>query len=184
MGLQRSWNGRRVQNLLAGRAGRMATIEVADADAEAVSGGTETVLLVEDEDALRQASAEFLSLRGYTVLQAKDGQDALSIAKNHANAIDLAVTDVGMPRVSEGQLTKELAEVRPETRVLFVSGYAGQNCYRSQSNRCREQLLAEALHAETTGGESTGGLRSQQECHSGIATESIRKRHSARTRFE
>lgn len=105
---------------------RMATIEVADADAEAVSGGTETVLLVEDEDALRQASAEFLSLRGYTVLQAKDGQDALSIAKNHGNAIDLAVTDVVMPRVSGGQLAKELAEVRPETRVLFGSGYAGQ----------------------------------------------------------
>ena len=60
---------------------RVTTIEVPTAAVEAVSGGTETVLLVEDEDALRQATAEFLSLRGYTVLQARDGQDALSIAE-------------------------------------------------------------------------------------------------------
>ena len=60
------------------------------------------------------------------MLQAKDGQDALSIARNHGHTIDLAVTDVVMPRVSGGQLAKELADVAPETRVLFVSGYTGQ----------------------------------------------------------
>jgi len=102
------------------------TADASEANVEPVSSGTETVLLVEDEDALRHASAEFLGLRGYTVLQAKDGQDALSIARNHGHTIDLAVTDVVMPRVSGGQLAKELADVRPETRVLFVSGYTGQ----------------------------------------------------------
>jgi two-component system cell cycle sensor histidine kinase/response regulator CckA len=92
----------------------------------AVSGGTETVLLVEDEDALRRASAEFLRLRGYTVLEARDGVDALSVSKNHGSTIHFTVTDVVMPHMSGGQLAKELKMLRPETRVLFVSGYAGQ----------------------------------------------------------
>ncbi len=107
-------------------ADRSTTDDVPQANVEPVSSGTETVLLVEDEDALRQASAEFLALRGYTVLQAKDGLDALSIAKSRRDTIDLAVTDVVMPRISGGELAKELAKVRPETRVLFMSGYTGQ----------------------------------------------------------
>ena len=105
---------------------RTAAMEVPDTAAEAMSGGTETVLLVEDEDALRHATAEFLGLRGYTVLEAKDGEDALAVAANHGKAIDLAVTDVVMPRISGGQLAKELTTLRPGTTILFVSGYAGQ----------------------------------------------------------
>ncbi len=88
--------------------------------------GNETVLLVEDEEPLRRASAEFLGLRGYTVLQARDGLDALSVTKLHGSTIHLAVTDVVMPHMSGGQLAKELEIMRPETRVLFVSGYTGQ----------------------------------------------------------
>jgi two-component system, cell cycle sensor histidine kinase and response regulator CckA len=95
-------------------------------EAHAVHRGSETVLLVEDEAALRHAAAEFLSLRGYTVIEAEDGQQALSIATSYAPPIHLAVTDVVMPHLSGGQLAKELAVVRPETGVLFVSGYAGQ----------------------------------------------------------
>jgi two-component system, cell cycle sensor histidine kinase and response regulator CckA len=105
---------------------RVASTAMPDTIAEEMSRGTETILLVEDEDALRRAAAEFLSLRGYTVLEAKDGQDALSVAADYATIIDLAVTDVVMPRISGGQLAKELSTIRPNTRVLFVSGYAGQ----------------------------------------------------------
>jgi PAS domain S-box-containing protein len=105
---------------------RVPTTEVPDSIAEPPSGGTETVLLVEDEDALRRATGEFLGLRGYTVLEAKDGQDALSVSAMYGKMIDLAVTDVVMPRISGGQLAKELNTIRPDTRVLFVSGYAGQ----------------------------------------------------------
>ena len=101
-------------------------MEIPDTSAGAVLRGTETVLLVEDEEALRRAAAEFLSLRGYTVLQARDGLDALSVAKNHGSTIHLAVTDVVMPHMSGGELARELETLRPETRVLFVSGYAGQ----------------------------------------------------------
>jgi len=101
-------------------------MEIPDTSAGAVLRGTETVLLVEDEEALRRAAAEFLSLRGYTVLQARDGLDALSVARNHGLTIQLAVTDVVMPHMSGGELARELETLRPQTRVLFVSGYAGQ----------------------------------------------------------
>jgi two-component system cell cycle sensor histidine kinase/response regulator CckA len=94
--------------------------------AEPASRGSETVLLVEDEQAVRRATAEFLTLQGYTVLEARDGVDALAVAKNHASNIDLLVTDVVMPNMSGGQLAKELGQLRPDTKLLFVSGYAGK----------------------------------------------------------
>ncbi len=101
-------------------------MEIPDSGDGAVLRGTETVLLVEDEEALRRAAAEFLSLRGYTVLEARDGLDALSVVRNHGLTIQLAVTDVVMPHMSGGELARELEMIRPQTRVLFVSGYAGQ----------------------------------------------------------
>ena len=93
---------------------------------ESLSRGSETVLLVEDEQAVRRATAEFLNLQGYTVLEAKDGLDALDVARHHYSAIDLVVSDVVMPNMSGGQLGKELAKLRPDTKLLFVSGYAGK----------------------------------------------------------
>jgi two-component system cell cycle sensor histidine kinase/response regulator CckA len=93
---------------------------------EPAVGGSETLLLVEDEDAVRSATAEFLGLQGYTVLEAKDGLDALSVAKNYGSTIHLVVTDVVMPNLSGGQLARELEAFRPEAKILFVSGYAGK----------------------------------------------------------
>jgi two-component system, cell cycle sensor histidine kinase and response regulator CckA len=100
--------------------------EAKDANPQVMARGSETILLVEDEPAVRRAAAEFLGLHGYTVLEAKDGLDALSVAQNHSSPIHLAITDVVMPNMSGGQLAKELARLRPETRLLFVSGYAGK----------------------------------------------------------
>jgi CheY-like chemotaxis protein len=93
---------------------------------EVAARGSEVILLVEDEQPVREATAEFLTLQGYTVLQAKDGLDALAIAKAHSAPIQLVVTDVVMPNMSGGQMAKELAVLRPETKLLFVSGYAGK----------------------------------------------------------
>jgi two-component system cell cycle sensor histidine kinase/response regulator CckA len=87
-------------------------------------GGGETILLVEDEAALRQPAREFLASRGYTVIEATDGDDALRIAKNHTARIDLMITDVIMPHMGGAQLAETLAEKRPQMKVLFVSGYA------------------------------------------------------------
>ncbi len=107
-------------------AGRHLPSEFETAKTESVPGGSETVLLVEDEQAVRRATAEYLRLRGYTVLDAKDGLEALAVAKNHGSSIHIVVTDVVMPNMSGGQLAKELSQLRPDTKILFVSGYAGK----------------------------------------------------------
>jgi two-component system, cell cycle sensor histidine kinase and response regulator CckA len=65
-------------------------------------------------------------LQGYRVLEAKDGLDALAVARNTGSTIHWLVTDVVMPNMSGGQLAKDLAQLRPETKIVFVSGYAGK----------------------------------------------------------
>jgi two-component system cell cycle sensor histidine kinase/response regulator CckA len=100
--------------------------DVPEIEAENLFCGSETVLLVEDEDALRRAAVESLTLRGYMVLEARNGVDALSVARNHPTAIHLAVTDVVMPQMSGGELANEFKQLSPETKILFVSGYPGQ----------------------------------------------------------
>jgi two-component system, cell cycle sensor histidine kinase and response regulator CckA len=67
-----------------------------------------------------------LRLNGYTVLEAKDGLDALSVARNTSAVIHLLVTDVVMPNMSGGQLATVLSQLRPDAKLLFVSGYAGK----------------------------------------------------------
>jgi PAS domain S-box-containing protein len=105
---------------------RKQSLETIAADTGQLARGTETLLLVEDEHSLRRASAEFLCQQGYKVLQAKDGLEAIAVAKNHPSAIDLLVTDVVMPNMSGGELARKLAQLRPEMKFLFVSGYAGK----------------------------------------------------------
>jgi two-component system, cell cycle sensor histidine kinase and response regulator CckA len=96
------------------------------AKTERAARGSETILLVEDEHAVRHATSEFLRLHGYTVLEAKDGVDAISVAKTFGSVIHIVVTDVVMPNLSGGELAKQLRSLRPEAKLLFVSGYAGK----------------------------------------------------------
>jgi PAS domain S-box-containing protein len=84
---------------------------------------SETVLLVEDEPAFRDLLRETLQTAGFRVLAGTDGVDALQIAEQHRGPIQLLVTDVIMPRMSGPELAKCLKEVRPEIRVLYLSGY-------------------------------------------------------------
>ncbi len=86
-------------------------------------GGTETVLLVEDEESVRQLVRETLAARGYNVLEADDGQKALHIAASHSGPIHVLVTDVVMPGMSGRELAKLLGETHPQTKVLYLSGY-------------------------------------------------------------
>ncbi|HKF03335.1 MAG TPA: response regulator [Candidatus Sulfotelmatobacter sp.] len=106
--------------------GHHAVREGEPARPESVPRGTETILLVEDEPAVRNATGEFLRLQGYHVIEAEDGLAALASARNHGGTIDLLVTDVVMPNMSGGELAKEFAQIRPVTKFLFVSGYPGK----------------------------------------------------------
>jgi len=85
--------------------------------------GTETVLLVEDEPALRVLVEEILTKGGYHVLQNEKPEDALALAASHGGAIDLVLTDVIMPNMSGRQMADALRLARPSIRVLFMSGY-------------------------------------------------------------
>ncbi|MGZ8842049.1 MAG: ATP-binding protein [Pyrinomonadaceae bacterium] len=85
--------------------------------------GTETVLLVEDEEAVRDMAKEILNSNGYKVLGAGDGNEAMIISEQYQGAIDLMVTDVVMPRLGGRELAEKLAVTRPGMRVLYMSGY-------------------------------------------------------------
>lgn len=85
--------------------------------------GTETVLLVEDQEGIRDLVQEFLRRKGYTVLCAVDGDDALRLAGAHKAPIQLLVTDVVMPNIGGQELARRLASLRPQMKVLFMSGY-------------------------------------------------------------
>jgi signal transduction histidine kinase/ActR/RegA family two-component response regulator len=86
-------------------------------------GGSETVLLVEDEPPLRVLARRCLERAGYRVLEAGGAEEALTVSARHSGAIDLLLTDVVMPQVSGKELAERLSAIRPETRVLFMSGY-------------------------------------------------------------
>jgi CheY-like chemotaxis protein len=90
---------------------------------EPVRRGTETVLLVEDEEDVRRITVLALESFGYTVLHAGDGPAALDLAANHPGPIHLMVTDVIMPGLSGSETAARLRRMRPEARVLFMSGY-------------------------------------------------------------
>jgi CheY-like chemotaxis protein len=93
------------------------------APAPGTRAGVGTILLVEDEEDVRLLLREILEGRGYTVLAVEDGAAALTVSANHAGTIDLLVTDVVMPHMSGRELALKLAVERPDTKVLYLSGY-------------------------------------------------------------
>ena len=92
--------------------------------------GTETVLLVEDAAAVRAVARQVLQRQGYNVLEASDGEDALHLAARYQGTIDLVLTDVVMPRAGGRELAERLLTVRPDTRVLYMSGYTDDSVVR------------------------------------------------------
>jgi two-component system, cell cycle sensor histidine kinase and response regulator CckA len=88
-----------------------------------ISRGSETVLIAEDEEAVRVLTRLALQREGYTVLEARNGHDALDIARRHTGAIHLLLTDLVMPKMSGRLLAEQLARLRPNVKILYVSGY-------------------------------------------------------------
>ncbi len=92
--------------------------------------GSETVLVVEDEEQTRKLVVQILARAGYHVLEAGDAEQALSIPEDQLQEVDLLLTDVVMPGVSGPQLARHLRQVYPRWKVLFMSGYAGEEATR------------------------------------------------------
>jgi PAS domain S-box-containing protein len=89
--------------------------------------GTETVLLVEDEEEVRKVTRQFLQRNGYKVLEASNGMEALQVAQRYIGAIQLLLTDVVMPAMNGAELRTRLLAQRPNIKVLFMSGYTGDS---------------------------------------------------------
>jgi PAS domain S-box-containing protein len=87
-------------------------------------GGTETVLIVDDEEGLREVARRILTRNGYAVLVARSGNEAMEIAAAYEGAIDLILTDVIMPTMQGPAVAREVKQLRPDIKVLFMSGHA------------------------------------------------------------
>jgi two-component system cell cycle sensor histidine kinase/response regulator CckA len=114
------------QNAVVERGSRVKTTRASAAS------GTETILLVEDQEEIRELAAEFLQNKGYTVLVAADGHQALQIADEHKQAIHLLLTDVVMPNLGGRELALQFAQSRPQMKVLFMSGYPDHSTWNNE----------------------------------------------------
>ena len=90
----------------------------------AIPRGTETILVAEDEDSVRELACEFLKSSGYSVLEARNGLEALEVANRHSARIHLVLSDMVMPKMSGAVLAERLRTVLPEVKMVLMSGYA------------------------------------------------------------
>jgi two-component system cell cycle sensor histidine kinase/response regulator CckA len=96
--------------------------------------GQDTILLVEDEEAVRSFAARALRMRGYNVLEASGGEEALEIVKNDDVKIDLIITDVVMPNMDGPTMVRHVKQLKPDLAVIFMSGYAEEAFRRNDQN--------------------------------------------------
>jgi signal transduction histidine kinase len=130
-----------------------------------VKGGSETILVVEDETAVRKLICEVLAHRGYQVLQADEPQSALELFGQHGETVALLVTDLVMPQMNGRQLSEQATAVNPELKVLFMSGYTDtklldQGILSAQMRFLQKPFTPEALARKVR--EVLDGVQSQR----------------------
>ena len=104
-------------------------------------GGQETILLVEDQAAIRESTAEYLADSGYIVLQAQNGVEAMEMVSQHDGIVDLLLTDVVMPTMGGKELSDKFSEVYPDSRVIFMSGFSNDTLSSHHGLDRRHTLL-------------------------------------------
>ena len=109
----------------------------------------ETILLVEDEAAVRALTKKILTQKGYRVLEASDGAIALRIAAGHVGEIDLVLTDVAMPNLGGRGMVEELRELSPGMRVLFMSGYPKEEVFPDKQSAKHTPYLQKPFTSDT-----------------------------------
>jgi two-component system cell cycle sensor histidine kinase/response regulator CckA len=115
--------------------------ETAAACSAVSPAGSESILFVEDEATVRAVGVRALEQAGYRVISARDGNEALRLAERYPGSIDLLVTDISMPAITGIELAARLRQVRPDTRVLYITGYAGDDVHRDLSDRRGAAIL-------------------------------------------
>ncbi len=125
------------------------------AKAEAQPRGTGTILVAEDEEALREAMCGYLRSLGYTVLGASSGKEALSVASQHEGHIELLITDLVMPGMGGRELSQTLGSLRPDLKTICMSGYSDDAVLRHGIHELGAAFLAEAVQPGHAGTQST-----------------------------
>jgi two-component system cell cycle sensor histidine kinase/response regulator CckA len=108
--------------------------------------GTETILLVEDDDTVRGLTAGILERAGYSVFPAPDGRSALQLFAEHINEIDVVVSDVVMPGMGGKELADAILQKKPDMRVIFVSGYTDEAISRAGVLKENAELITKPFH--------------------------------------
>jgi len=111
-------------------------------------GGAETILIAEDEEIVRKISVRALEKKGYRVIQSHDAKEALKLSKAHSGRIDLLLTDVVMPGMNGQELAAALKRTRPDTRILYMSGYSREMVARHGVMESGSGFIEKAFSAE------------------------------------
>ena len=120
-----------------------------DQDLLRPAGGSETILLAEDDESVRELMRKFLELKGYTVIEVQECAEAIETCKRAENAIHLLITDVVMPRMSGPQLAGSLRKACPEMKVLYTSGYPDDRTFHHSFPGVGTHFLAKPFSLET-----------------------------------
>ena len=114
--------------------------------------GTGTILLVEDEDAVRMFSSRALRDKGYRIIEASNGESALEFIQKNATTIDLVITDVVMPKMDGPTLMEHIKELNPKMKIIFISGYTEDSFRNSLANNSQVHFLSKPFNLKELAG--------------------------------
>ena len=114
--------------------------------------GTGTILLVEDEDAVRMFSSRALRDKGYRIIEASNGESALEFIQKNATTIDLVITDVVMPKMDGPTLMEHIKKLNPKMKIIFISGYTEDSFRNSLANDSHVHFLSKPFNLKELAG--------------------------------